>query len=175
MQVRIVDSEGRALGAGEVGELTVRGPFVCPGYWMRPEATAAQWRNGWWYTGDLASRDDEGFLWIAGRSKDMVKSGAESIYPIEVEQVIAALDGVLEVGVIGVPDPDWGEAVVAFVVRTPGSDVDAARIIEHCRTHLASYKKPRHVRFVDSLPRGTTNKVAKNVLRTWWDSPANPG
>ena len=175
VQVRIVDSEGRALGAGEVGELTVRGPFVCPGYWMRPEATAAQWRNGWWYTGDLASRDDEGFLWIAGRSKDMVKSGAESIYPIEVEQVIAALDGVLEVGVIGVPDPDWGEAVVAFVVRTPGSDVAAARIIEHCRTHLASYKKPRHVRFVDSLPRGTTNKVAKNVLRTWWDLPANPG
>ncbi len=169
VQVRIVDADGRALGAGEVGELTVRGPFVCPGYWMLPEATAAQSRGGWWFTGDLASRDDEGFLWIAGRSKDMVKSGTENIYPIEVEQVIAAIEGVVEVGVIGVPDHDWGESVVAFIVLAPGIDLDAARVVEHCRLHLASYKKPRHVRFVDSLPRGTTNKVAKNVLRKVWD------
>ncbi len=175
VQVRIVDEAGRALGAGEVGELTVRGPFVCPGYWMRPEATAAQSRDGWWFTGDLASRDEEGFIWIAGRIKDMVKSGTENIYPIEVEQVIAAIDGVVEVGVIGVPDPDWGESVVAFVVLAQGCDLDAARTIEYCRMHLASYKKPRHVRFVESLPRGTTNKVAKNVLRKMWDDGLSAG
>ena len=175
VQVRIFDPEGRTLGPGKVGELAVRSPFVCAGYWMRPEATAAQLRDGWWLTGDLASRDDEGFLWIAGRSKDMIKSGAENIYPIEVEQVIAALDGVVEVGVIGVPDEEWGESVVAFVVATADSGLDAARIIGYCRSHLASYKKPRHVRFVDSLPRGTTNKVAKNLLRRLWDAPGATG
>lgn len=170
VQVRIVDTQGRALGADEVGELVVRSPFVCPGYWMQPEATAAQLRNGWWHTGDLASRDAEGYLWIAGRSKDMIKSGTENIYPIEVEQVIAAMEGVVEVGVIGVPDQEWGESVVAFVVAAPGSDLDAARVIAHCRASLASYKKPRHVRFIENLPRGTTNKVAKKTLRNLWDA-----
>ena len=168
VQVRICDEHGRALGAGQPGELEVRGPFVSPGYWNRPEETAAHSRDGWWRTGDLAWRDDEGFLWIAGRSKDMIKSGTENIYPIEVEQVIAGIDGVVEVGVIGVPDEEWGESVLAFVVTAPNYRLDAASVIEHCRAHLASYKKPRHVRFVDSLPRGTTNKVAKNILRDMW-------
>ena len=152
---------------------SVRSPFMSPGYFNRPAETAAQLRDGWWFTGDLAWRDDEGFLWIAGRSKDMVKTGTENVYPIEVEQVIVAIEGVVEVGVIGVPDEHWGESVVAFVVKEPGSPLDAAQVIEHCRTHLAGYKKPRHVRFIDSLPRGTTNKVAKNVLRELWAKGAN--
>jgi fatty-acyl-CoA synthase len=168
VQVRIEDERGRLLGPGEVGELVVRSPFVCGGYWNRPQETAAQLRNGWWLTGDLASRDHEGYLWFAGRSKDMLKTGGENVFPIEVEQVIAALDGVVEVGVIGVPDEQWGEAVAAFVVKEPGHALDADAVIAHCRAQLAGYKKPRHVRFVDSLPRGTTNKVAKNVLRDWW-------
>jgi len=165
MQVRIADADGRPLPPGQVGEILVRGPFVSPGYWNRPELTAERSRNGWWHTGDLAWCDDEGFIYIAGRSKDMIKSGAENIFPIEVEQVIAALPGVIEVGVVGVPDEHWGETVAAFVVKAPDAAVDADAVVAHCRDNLASYKKPRHVLFVGSLPRNTTNKVDKNALR----------
>ena len=168
VQVRIADSDDREVGPDVVGEVLVRGPFVCRGYWNRPEETAASLRNGWWHTGDLAYRDADGFIWIAGRSKDMIKSGTMNIYPIEVEQVIAGINGVIEVSVIGVPDEAWGESVAAYVVRAPGSALDAGQIIDHCRKNLASYKKPRHVVFVDSLPRGTTNKVAKGILRERW-------
>ena len=168
VQVRIADADDRELGPDEVGELLVRSPFVCRGYWNRPEETAASQRNGWWRTGDLAYRDAGGYLWISGRSKDLIKSGTMNIYPIEVEQVIASMDGVIEVGVIGVPDDEWGESVTAYVVAAPGAGVDAQRVIDHCRQNLASFKKPRHVVFVDSLPRGTTNKVAKSVLREQW-------
>ena len=165
MQVRIADANDLPLPPAQIGEMLVRGPFVSPGYWNRPELTAESSRNGWWHTGDLAWRDNEGFIYISGRSKDMIKSGAENIFPIEVEQVIAALPGVVEVGVIGVPDDHWGETVAAFVVKAQGSTVDAAAVIAHCRENLASYKKPRHVLFVGSLPRNTTNKVDKNSLR----------
>ncbi|MEO8304446.1 MAG: AMP-binding protein [Betaproteobacteria bacterium] len=164
-EVRIADDNDRPLPSGRVGEVVVRGPFVTPGYWNRPELTAESSGNGWWHTGDLAWRDEEGFIFIAGRSMDMIKSGAENIYPIEVEQVIAALPGVVEVGVIGVPDATWGESVVAVIVQAPDGALDAARVIAHCRENLASYKKPRHVCFVESLPRNTTNKVDKNALR----------
>jgi len=165
MEVRIADPKGQLLPPGQVGEILVRGPFVCRGYWNRPELTAESSRNGWWHTGDLAWRDDEGFIYISGRIKDMIKSGAENIFPIELEQVIATLPGVVEVGVIGVPDEQWGETVAAFVVQASGAALDAARVIAHCRENLAGYKKPRHVLFVESLPRGTTNKVDKNALR----------
>lgn len=163
--VRIADGEGRALAAGEVGELLVRSPFVCRGYWDRPEETAAALREGWWHTGDLARCDDEGFIWIVGRKKDMIISGGENIYPIEIEQVIAKLDGVVDVAVVGVPDADWGEAVAAYVVKAPGAALTAADVIERCRRDLASYKKPRHVRFIENLPRTTVNKISKDSLR----------
>ena len=175
VEVRIGDEHDRPLGPGQVGEILVRSPFVCRGYWNRPDETAASQRNGWWHTGDLAWRDEEGDIWISGRSKDLIKSGTENIYPIEVEQVIATLDGVVEVGVIGVPDEEWGETVAAFVVKAPDAAIDAVRVIEHCRAHLASYKKPRHVVFVDSLPRGTTSKVSKNALREQWPARAPAG
>ncbi len=165
VEIRIAAENGCALGPGEVGEVLIRSPFVCRGYWNRPDWTAEALRDGWWHTGDLARRDEEGFIYIAGRRKDMIKSGAENIYPTEVEQAIATLNGVAEVGVIGVPDDEWGESVAAFVVRDAGASIDAARVIAHCREHLASYKKPRHVLFVDSLARNTTNKVDKNALR----------
>ena len=168
VELRIVDDAERPLPPGAVGELLVRGPFVCAGYWQRPAETAAATRNGWWHTGDLARQDDEGFIWIEGRKKDMIISGAENIYPIEVEQVIAALPGVAEVAVIGVPDAEWGEAVAAYIVRQPNATLEAAQVVEHCRRYLASYKKPRHVGFVESLPRTTVNKVAKTVLREWF-------
>ena len=170
VEVRIADDEGRAVGAGGVGEILVRSPFVCRGYWRRPEETAKSQRDGWWRTGDLGWRDTEGFLWIAGRSKDLIKSGTESIYPVEVEQAIAMLPGVREVAVVGVPDDEWGEAVAAFVVCDAGTGIDAERVVAHCREQLASYKKPRHVVFIDSLPRGATGKVSKPELRRQWEA-----
>ena len=164
-EIRIVDDQGRPLPPGGIGELVVRGPFVTPGYWNRPDLTAESSRDGWWHTGDLASRDDDGYIFIEGRSKDMIKSGAENIYPVEIEQVIVTLPGIVEVGVVGVPDEEWGESVAAIIVKTPDTTVDAAQVIAHCRENLASYKKPRYVCFVESLPRSTTNKVDKNALR----------
>jgi fatty-acyl-CoA synthase len=164
VDVRVADDNGRVLQPGKVGELLVRSPFVFCGYWGDRE-TESFLRHGWWHTGDLAWRDDEGFIWIAGRKKDMIISGAENIYPIEVEQVIANLDGVADVAVVGVPDEEWGEAVAAYVVKAPGADLETAEVVEHCKRNLASYKKPRHVIFVESLPRTTVNKISKDILR----------
>ena len=165
VEIRIVGTSDETVPRGNVGELLVRSPFVCSGYWNQPAETAASTLNGWWRTGDLVSLDQDGFLWIEGRKTDMIISGAENIYPIEIERIIAALPGVTEVSVVGVPDDVWGEAVVAFVVGTPGFNLDASTIIDHCKVHLASYKKPKHVRFVNSLPRTTVNKVSKAQLR----------
>jgi acyl-CoA synthetase (AMP-forming)/AMP-acid ligase II len=165
VQVKIVDERDEEVEPGIVGEIAVRSPFVCEGYWRRPDITAAARRNGWWHTGDLAKTDRDGFLWVTGRKTDMIISGAENIYPVEIETVISTLDGVVEVAVVGEPDPLWGETVVAFVVRRSRSDVDEARILEHCRTSLASYKKPRRVVFVEELPRTTNGKVSKEQLR----------
>jgi fatty-acyl-CoA synthase len=165
VEVRIAGEDGTPLPPMQVGEVLVRSPFVCRGYWQRPEATAEALRNGWWHTGDLAYRDEEGFIWIAGRRSDMIKSGGENIHPPEVEQVIAELDGVAEVAVIGVPDEDWGESVAEYIVSSPGARLDSGRVIAHCRMGLAGFKRPRHVRFIEALPRHTTNKVDKVRLR----------
>jgi len=165
VEVRIAGDDGLPAPAGTVGEVLVRSPFVCRGYWQRPEATAEALRGGWWHTGDLAYRDGDGFLWIAGRRKDMIKSGGENIYPPEIEQVIAELEGVAEVAVIGVPDEHWGESVAVYIVTAPGARLDAEQVVAHCRIGLAGFKKPRHVRFVEALPRNTTNKVDKMRLR----------
>ena len=168
MDLRIADEAGRELPAGSVGEILVRGPFTCRGYWNRPDLTEAATVNGWWRTGDLAHRDAEGFLWIDGRRKDMIKTGTENVYPTEVEEVIAALPYVAEVGVVGVPDDDLGEAVAAFIVSAPGAPEDPDAILSECRRQLAGYKKPRHVRFVAALPRTTVNKISKDKLRAWF-------
>jgi len=165
VQVKIVDERDEEVEPGVVGEIVVRSPFVCEGYWRRPDATAAAQRHGWWHTGDLAKADRDGFLWVAGRAKDMIISGAENIYPVEIETVISTLEGVAEVAVVGAPDPLWGEVVVAFVIRRSRSEVDEAMILEHCRARLASYKKPRRVIFLEELPRTTNGKVSKEQLR----------
>ena len=165
VEIRIADEDGNEVETGAVGELLVRSPFVCRGYWRRPELTAAALKNGWWYTGDLAKRDEEGYLWIVGRRRDMIRSAGENIYPIDVEKVIRELEGVEDVAVVGVPDDYWGEAVAAFVVRKRGSLIDETSIISHCQRELAGFKKPRIVRFVPCLPRTTVNKVSKDELR----------
>ena len=165
VEVRIADENENPLPTGATGELLVRSPFVCNGYANPPDGKA--YRPGaWWHTGDLARQDDEGFIWISGRQKDMIISGAENIYPAEIEQVIAELDGVHEVAVVGVPDEQWGETVVAYVVLLPGHNLSQAAIIDHCRRDLAGYKRPRYVFFIESLPRTTVNKVSKMSLRS---------
>ena len=170
VEVRIADEKMRPLGAGEIGELLVRSPFVCKGYWNRQAETQSGPSDGWWRTGDLAMHDEEGFIWITGRKKDMIISGAENIYPAELERVIAELDGVVEVAVVGVPDAHWGEAVAAFIVKTPDAVLDATTVIEYCRAHLASYKKPKYVEFIDAIPRTTVSKISKDTLRAQWIS-----
>lgn len=165
MDFRIVDHEDHDVAPGEVGELVVRGPNVFVGYWDNPEATAEALRGGWFHTGDLARVDDQGYYTLVDRTKDMVISGGENVYPIEVEQVIYEHPDVNEVAVIGVPDQEWGEAVVAVVVRRPGTTLTDADLAAWTRDRIAHFKAPRQFHFVDELPRNATGKVLKRELR----------
>jgi acyl-CoA synthetase (AMP-forming)/AMP-acid ligase II len=168
-RLRVVDEEGRPVPRDRqaVGEIIVRGPSLMKGYWRKPEETATAFRDGggWLRTGDLASWDEEGFLYIVDRAKDMVISGGENIYPAQVEEVIYRHPGVLEVAVIGIPDPTWGEALHAVVVPKEGATVTEEEIIELTRRELASYMKPKSVEFVSELPKGPTGKILKRELR----------
>jgi len=164
-EVKIVDETGRELPPGEVGEILVRAPMVIDGYYNNPEETAKTFRGGWLHTGDLGKLDDLGYLYIAGRLKDMIKSGGINIYALEIEEVLTRHPKVAEAVVIGVPHEKWGEGVMAIVVPKKGEVPSEQEIIDHCRQHLASYKKPTAVAFVDSLPKSPIGKVMKNVLR----------
>ncbi|MBI5967364.1 MAG: AMP-binding protein [Deltaproteobacteria bacterium] len=164
-EVKIVDEADRELPAGEVGEILVRGPIVIDQYYNNPEETAKTFRGGWLHTGDLGKLDDLGFLYIVSRLKDMIKSGGINIYALEVEEALTRHPQVAEAAVIGVPHEKWGEAVMAIVVLKKGQNPSEQEIIDHCRKHLASYKKPTAVAFVESLPKTPIGKVMKNVLR----------
>jgi malonyl-CoA/methylmalonyl-CoA synthetase len=165
VEVRVTD-DGRPCAAGEIGGIEVRGPNVFSGYWRRPELAATEFTvDGFFRTGDLGTFDTDGYLAIVGRSKDLVISGGLNVYPKEVEDVLDALDGVFESAVIGVPDPDFGEAVVAVVVADDGAALEGAAIRAAAREHLAGYKVPRRVHVVDALPRNTMGKVEKARLR----------
>jgi acyl-CoA synthetase (AMP-forming)/AMP-acid ligase II len=165
LDVRVLNESGEDVRPAEVGELTVKGDSVMKGYWKRPEATADVLKNGRLHTGDLATVDEDGFIYIVDRKKDMIISGGLNIYPREVEDVLFAHPGVLEAAVIGVPDPEWGESVKALVVLKPGATCTEEELISHCKENLASYKKPRSVEFVDTLPRNPSGKVLKRTLR----------
>ena len=164
VDVELRDTESGALleGAAE-GELLVKGPNVFAGYWRNPEATEAAFADGWLVTGDVAARDEEGYYRIVGRTKDMVISGGENVYPAEIENALHEHDAVAEAAVVGVPDERWGEACLAFVVLAGEATEEA--LLEHCRARLAKYKVPRGVRFVESLPRNALDKVVKSELR----------
>jgi long-chain acyl-CoA synthetase len=165
VQMRIVDEQGQELPAGEAGEVAVRGPSVMLGYHDRPEETAAALRNGWLRTGDIGRFDAEGRLHLLDRKKDMVISGGENIYSVEVESVLCRHPGVSEASVIGVPDPVLGEALLAVVAPRRGSAPTAEDLVAHCRAHIGSYKVPRRFAFVEALPRSLVGKVLKGVLR----------
>jgi fatty-acyl-CoA synthase len=163
--VRCVDDLDNEVPRGERGEVVVRGPNVMKGYWNRPEATAEAIRNGWFHTGDVGVMDDEGYLFIVDRKKDMIISGGENIYPAEVEDALYRHPAIAEVAVIGVPDQRWGETVCAIVVLRPGETATAQDIIDFAQDKLARYKQPRSVVFTDVLPRNPAGKVLKFELR----------
>lgn len=166
VDVRVVDGADRDVPAGETGEIVCRSEYNMLGYWRMPEATAHTLRGGWLHTGDLGVLDDEGFLHIAGRVKEMIKCGGENVFPAEVERCLLEHPAIAEAAVLGIPDPQWGEVVAAAVVRRAGAQLSETDVIDHVRARLAGYKKPRLVRFVDALPRtASTRQVQKTLLR----------
>jgi acyl-CoA synthetase (AMP-forming)/AMP-acid ligase II len=165
VDLRIVDEDSHPLAVNEVGEIICQSPLATEGYYMNPEATNASFRDGWFYTGDLGYFNEEGYLFVVGRKKDMVKSGGISIYPLEIEGVLYQHPVVLEVAVIGVPDPEWGEALKAVVVLKEGSQTSDVALMEFCKERLASYKVPKSVAFVSSLPHTEVGKVNKTKLK----------
>ncbi len=165
LQVAVVDVDGRPVPDGEPGEIVVRGPTVMAGYWRNPEATAQALRGGWLWTGDVGVLDTRGFLGLRDRSKDVVISGGSNIYPREVEEVLLTHPGVSEVCVVGAPDAEWGEVLVAFVVPVAGAAPDAAVLDAHCLAQIARFKRPKQYRFVAALPKNSYGKVLKRNLR----------
>src|SRR5581483_3031198 len=164
--VEILDPDGHPVPPGGVGEIAVRGPMVMNGYHRRPELTAARTRGGWRHTGDLGRREVDGSISFVGPLQQMIKSAAENIYPVEVETVLRTHPDVEAAAVIGVPDPTWGQRVLAVVVPRPGVAPTAREIIEHCRAGLAGYKRPRLVEFADALPLrgGATDRAVDRAV-----------
>jgi acyl-CoA synthetase (AMP-forming)/AMP-acid ligase II len=166
VEARIVDDRMRDVASGEIGEIVYRGPSITPGYWQRPDADAEAFAGGWFHSGDLCHADEEGYIYVVGRKKDMIVSGGENIFPAEIEDVLARHPRVAEAVVIGIPHERWGETPCAVIrpldpLRPPAGD----ELIELCREHLASYKKPTSVVIVEDLPRNASGKVLKHVLR----------
>ena len=164
-QVRIADVQGRKMPNGATGEIIVRGDAVMPGYWRNPAATARALVQGWLRTGDMGQLDDEGYLTLKDRSKDMIISGGSNIYPREVEEVLLTHPSVSEVSVVGCADAEWGEVVVAFVVANPGYGVDDAALAAHCLAHIARFKRPKTYIEIAELPKNNYGKVLKTALR----------
>ena len=165
LEVEVWDEEGRPVPAGERGEIVLRGPKVFKGYWRDPEATERAFAGGWFHTGDIGVLDEDGYLFIVDRLKDMIVSGGENIAGSEVERVLYEHAAVLEAAVVGRPDERWGEVPVAFVALRQGQDVTAEDLLAHCRDQLAKFKVPRDVTFLDALPRNPSGKVLKRDLR----------
>ena len=171
-EVRIVDFEDQDRPVGEEGEIIVRGPTVFKGYYKAPEETAQTLRGGWLHTGDVGRYDDLGYIYMVDRIKDMIKTGGLNVYCSEIEEVLARHPGISEGAVIGVPHPKWGESIRAVIVRSQGAPITEDEVIEHCRRHLASHKKPTSVVFADELPKGTFGgKILKRVLREKFGRP----
>jgi fatty-acyl-CoA synthase len=166
LELEVWDETGHPVPAGERGEIVLRGPKVFKGYWRDPDATTQAFAGGWFHTGDIGVRDEDGYLFIVDRLKDMIVSGGENIAGSEIERVLYEHDAVLEAAVVGRPDERWGEVPVAFVVLRPGRSASADELMEHCRAQLARFKVPKDVTFLDALPRNPSGKVLKRDLRS---------
>lgn len=166
VEVRVVDEAGKQVPVGEVGEIVVKGDTVMSGYWNNPEATARSLRDGWLWTGDVGAFDEDGFLTLKDRSKDMIISGGSNIYPREIEDVLNLHPGVAECSVVGRPHPEWGEEVVAFVVPRPGAKLTPVELDRLCLDNIARFKRPKDYRFVEALPKNNYGKILKTELRS---------
>ena len=164
-RVRVIDENDRDSPPGVAGEIVIKGDQVLSGYWRNPEATEKSFVDGWFRSGDVGRWDENGYLYIVDRKKDMILTGGENVYPREVEEVLYEHPSVLEVAVVGASDPTWGEKVVAVICRREGFDASPEELIAFCRERIASYKKPRHVVFIDTLPKNASGKVLKRELR----------
>ena len=164
-RARILDVHGEELPFGEIGEICYQGESLMSGYWARPEATAEAIRDGWFHSGDAGYMDENGFIFVKDRIKDMIVSGSENVYPAEIEAVLAGHGDIVECAVIGVPDAKWGETVKAVVVKRDGSKLTEQELIEWMRDKVAGYKRPRSVDFIDKLPRNASGKLLKRTLR----------
>jgi acyl-CoA synthetase (AMP-forming)/AMP-acid ligase II len=170
IDIKLVDGDGQEVKRGEVGEIVIRAPVVMKGYWNKPEATAETIRNGWLHTGDAAYQDEDGYIFIYDRVKDMIVTGGENVYPAEVENAIFGHPQVADVAVIGVPDEKWGEAVKAIVVAKAGETVDEASVIAWARERIAAYKAPKSVDVVAAIPRNPSGKILRRELRApYWE------
>jgi acyl-CoA synthetase (AMP-forming)/AMP-acid ligase II len=165
VEVKLLDSTDKEVSAGQVGEIVVRGPNVMMGYYGQPEETEKVLKKGWLYTGDLAWADEDGYLYIAGRKKDMIISGGENITSREVEDVLFTYPDVLKAAVFGVPDDKWGERVVAAIVPREGRQPVLKEVQEYLKGQLAGYKIPKEIILLDQLPEGSTGKVQKQELK----------
>jgi fatty-acyl-CoA synthase len=165
VETRVVDDAMNDVGPGQVGEIVHRSPQLLSGYFHDDARTAAAFEGGWFHSGDLATIDDEGYITVVDRKKDMIKTGGENVASREVEEAIYRLEGISEVAVVGLPHPRWVEAVAAIVVRKPGAPIDEAAVIAHCQAHLAGFKQPKRVVFVEALPKNPSGKLLKRELR----------
>jgi acyl-CoA synthetase (AMP-forming)/AMP-acid ligase II len=166
LDLEIWDERGEAVPAGTPGEVVLRGPKVFKGYWRNPEATSSAFEGGWFHTGDIGIKDEDGYLYIVDRLKDMIVSGGENVASSEVERVLYEHEAVVEAAVVGRPDARWGEVPVAFVVTSADATVTPEDLVEHCRGQLAKFKVPKAVVLLDALPRNPSGKVLKRELRT---------
>lgn len=166
-EVRIVNKEGKEVAPGEVGEIIIRGPTLMSGYWNRPDLTSESIKNGWLHTGDLARKDEEGYIYIVDREKDMYISGGENVYPAEIEKVFFTHPKILDVAVIGVPDEKWGEVGKAYIVLKDGEQMTEEEAFQFLRGKVGKYKIPKYIEFVESLPKTASGKIQKYILKEW--------
>jgi acyl-CoA synthetase (AMP-forming)/AMP-acid ligase II len=165
VSIRILDGGGCEMKAGEAGEIVLRGPNVSPGYLNRPEENAAAFRDGWFYTGDMGQVDENGYLYLLDRKKDMIITGDENVFSSDVEAVLYQHPNVHEAAVIGIPDERYGEALMAVIVPVPGTTISEEAMIAHCRGKIGGYKIPRRFAFLDEMPKSALGKILKTELR----------
>jgi long-chain acyl-CoA synthetase len=171
IDLKIINDQGQEAGTEEIGEIVIQTQQLMKEYWKRPEATAEAFRDGWFHTGDLAMKDKDGYIYIVDRKNDMIISGGFNIYPREVEEALMTHPGVANAAAIGVPDDVWGEAVKAFVVPKPGFKVNEQELIDHCKSRISSYKKPKSIELVTELPMNAYGKIMRRQLKEpyWQD------